>query len=521
MNWRVDLRLLRPARVPILAGITLITVLLVLAACGLAWAHAALFIACIVHLPLLLGAGIATPLHATMHRPFFALLPGGLRRMRRMAVASYTLLAVLGTLAACGIEAAAPAPAVFGLAIGLLTLACANRRQGGLPDGQRSLLNVMAGPVTGAGTSLGLLFATSVAPRLLAAMQAAPVLFLVAGTGSAATTIALGFSRRMQRERAMTPYFATTAITWTTPIFLWKPQEQLGPEARHGTCGPGPGRESRGDAVGPRLRDWLRVLDYQRPTSFGRIQIRALFTMVFFVSGCTVACGALGILSPHRPGHPAGILTTLANLTADTLARSDEFFPTLTMIGVIVIMFIIVLIPLGFSRPLLAYPLARARLAQVVFAHTGRHMLASLLVSIAAFWTCSLIGQLATGRPNPLLGLPAVARLGLTLAPLLPLLALKAYADRSAALNLAARVPGYVVSLGVALAVTATLHEWRDCLLAPAGILTSAVVTTIAAGLLRRRIARHYRSCDLTQETPFPLPAGTPVTAGRRLAFPT
>jgi hypothetical protein len=511
MNLRVYFRLLQPARtMPFVAFFTAATLLFGHVFFKLVWPRETLFVTCAVTLPLLVGAALTGMLHAVLHRPYALLLPDLLGKVRRAAALTYLALAALATLACGLIEPAAPAPAAFGLALGLLTLSCANRRLG-FP--RLKFLGLLPGSLT---VMLAwLFFHLKFAHDLLPAMQTAPWAFLVGGAGLAATTFALGFSRRTLRERATTPYFAT-AYTWASVVDKSTLRRQLREQTQfNASRGLGQKPANRNwplRTVGPRLRDWLRVLDHQRAVSPARMRVMIFAVMLAMIAGMIGGFATLGDFTGNHPFGSAVFLATLADLTAPIPTGTSDFSGSI-LIAVLVFS----LSPpmsTSFSRPLLAYPLARRRLAEVVCAHTCRQFFSELLLPLLAFWVASLLGQFASGKIHPGLGLPAIAVIVLVYAPFQPLLALNYFVRGSPGKNFAISGGAFFLGIGtVALVLLARMH-WSAAILSPVGIAASLLATAAALALLRHRIQRHYRTCDLTDEAARGTSFGAPNTAG-------
>jgi len=512
MKPRIYLRLLQPARTARFAlGYTTSAFLIGHAIFKFDW-HESLFVTGTVTLPLLFGAALTGLLHAVLHRPFAVLLPDLPRKLRRAAAVSYLALATLVTVAIALIEPTAPAPAVFGLALGLLTLSCANRRQG-FP--RIMILGVLSG-------SLALIFALLVfhlrfAHGLLPALQAAPWAFFIGGSATAAALFSFGFARRTLRERATTPYFATAytrASGIDIPAFRRQIQEETRFNFDRGIRKSRPGRDWPLSFVGPHRRDWLRVIDHQRAISPARFHIGMFSVLVIVIIIEVGMFGTLGLLHQPRSFHVADFLAVLASMTAPASAGISEL-SNLLIIAVFLPVSMPMLLGTTFSRPLLSYPLARVRLAKVVFAHTCRDLLVGLLVPSLAFWASSLAGQVANGNLHPGLGLPAMAVIVLVFVPFLPLLALQNYPGRTPARKLASRL-GLFFSFAVFLGlVTVVRLKWSHFILSPGGVFVSLLTTIAGLNLLRSRIRRHYGTCDLIDEAARTPPFGAPSATSR------
>ena len=512
MNLRVYLRLLQPLRtMPFVVFYAAVALLFIYGALiglpdshRLGWPSETLFIIGAITLPLLLGVALTASVHAVLHRPFALLLPDVSRKMRRAAAFSYLGLALVITQACHWVEPRAPEPALFGLTLGLLTLACANRRRGFPRFVRPETL-----PGTFAVVAAWLVFHLKFASALLPAMQSTPAVFFAGGCTLSAATFGFGFSRRILRERATTPYFALYT-TWSSPsTFRRYLQERMQFNASRPDRVRRTGRDWPLAAVGPRLRDWLRVLDQQLGVAPVRKQVTLFFKTVVNIGVYIAAFGTLGLFNQAQPFHLNDFFTTLGGLTAPD---PNNFF--ILIIAVTIPSSLIpMLLGQGISRPHLAYPLARTRLADLIFSHLSRDLFVGLLVPTLATWTTSLIGQAASQHFYPGLGLPAVAAILLAFSPFLPFVAMNNFPSQRAARKFASRF-GLFCFISVFLGVTTIgLTHGRALILSPAGISVSLLVTAAGLQLLRRRIRRYYATCDLTDGATWAPPFGTPTAA--------
>jgi hypothetical protein len=315
------------------------------------------------------------------------------------------------------------------------------------------------------------------------------------------TTLSLGFSRRTLRQRATTPYFAS-AYTWSALVdqsaLRRQLQEQTQFNASRGLGRQRTGRDWPFRAVGPRLRDWLRVLDHQQAVSMPKMRALSAAAMAFSLG---VAFAMLGAFEFRHGPYVTGLMTALAQLTGDadqmgSLARTGVIVVAISLCGAS--------LGMGASRPTLAYPLSRRRLADLVFLQLCRHLTVNLAVQLLAFWFCSLVGQTATQHFNPLLGLPVLLLYWLTLAPFLVLTTLAAFTARKSH----AFALQWVVCVGAAVVLQFARLDRHVFVLSPTGLTFSLLATAGTLALLRQRIRRHYAACDLTAETAFVSPFG-------------
>ncbi|HLP24905.1 MAG TPA: hypothetical protein VK477_04460, partial [Acidobacteriota bacterium] len=479
----------------------------------LAWPREALFVTCAVTLPLLAGAALTGLLHAVLHRPHALLIPDLLPKLRRAAAFAYVALAAVVTLACKLAEPAAPAVGVFGLALGLLTLSCANRRLG-FP--RLKWLGLLSGSITVA--VAWLVFHLRFAHDLLPALQAAPWAFLASGVALASMTFSLGFSRRTLRQRATTPYFAS-AYTWDVFLnratFSRQVQELNRFNVSRGIDSqPGSSRHWPLRTVGPRVRDWLRVLDHQRAISPARLRAVMFVFMVGQILGLMAMFRAFGMFTDDKTALATPLSALLATLTAPAISGQDGF-SSIMLVAVVIPPLIGVMMGNSVSRPLLSYPLGRDRLAEVVFAHAGRQLVGELISPCLALWLASFVGQVITGGYHAGFGLPVIAVIVLAYLPFLPLLALGGFGGGPRPAQFAIRGTTFFVGMAAAVWVVIARAKCVDTLLSPAGIALSLLATLGTLALLRWRIQRHYRTCDLTHEAAWATPFGAAGASGR------
>lgn len=514
MNLRRFLHLVQPARtLPFVLFFSGFALLKARAFFHLGWPREALFVTASVTLPLLAGVALTGLLHAVLHRPHALLLPDLLPKLRRAAALAYVALAALVTLACRLIEPSAPTGAVFGLSIGLLTLSCANRRLG-FP--QLKWLGLFSGSLTVA--VAWIVFHLRFAHDLLPALQVAPWAFLAGGGTLAATTFSLGFSRRTLRQRATTPYFAspyTWDVFFNRATFSRQVQEQNRFNVSRGIDSqPGSSRHWPLRTVGLRLRDWFRVLDHQRATSPQRLRAVMFVFMLGQIVGLMAMFRAFGMFTDDKTALATPLSALLANLTAPSLSGRDGF-SSIMLIAVVVPPLIGVMTGNSSSRPLLTYPLGRDRLAGVVFAHMSRQLLWELISPCLAIWLASLAGQIVAGGYQAGLGLPVIAVILLAYLPFQPLLALGGFGGGPRPAQFAIRGTTFFLGIGAAVWVLLARIKLVDAFLSPAGIVLSLLAALGTLALLRWRIQRHYRTCDLTHEAAWATPFGAAGASGR------
>lgn len=454
-------------------------------------------LAVLVALPLLLGMDLAAAAHTAMHRPFSPLLPGLPATLGRATLAAAPLCAVGVTALVAWRFPATPAAAVFGLAIGLLALPALNRRE--------LVLRVRPGRLTlnlaGLHAPLQMLlawalFAWLVGPRLILAMQAAPWLFFTGGSALAAWAFARAFARDDLRERAQTPFMSLSA-TWRVLLHTQIAVRHRAELAQHLSRASGrPSESLSGQSpawlagkVGAGTRDWLRVLWHASygatpRGSFARAQ-RGFCAMMLLQTFMLPAAGFIENLFQKSSFHFSDYLETLATLSQhDFPARNGagNFTP------LFVVAFAFVMMAGSQLRPQGHYPISRTRLARVSFANAFAQLAATLAAGTLALFLATVIGQLATGRIQPGLGLPALLCTDLALTPVLLLVAATGWWEHRGARLAALVVLGLLVFTG----------KWWSVLVAgPAGIAMAVAASALAAGVLHWQIRRYYRTCDL------------------------
>ncbi len=453
-------------------------------------------------LPLLFGLCVASAAHAAMHRPFFPLLPGGIRRLRR---ATFLTLALVAPLIAGGVASFLPVPffAVLGLAAALLALPLTNPRSNWLNirPGWRSL--VISGYI---------FFVVFGRAKLDAALHAAPWAFLLGGGAVAAWCFHCGFSPRHIRARAEIPY-NSIAGGFLTYVNFSAAQRHRQEAAQHRTrLAPGitiEGHDWPVRLVGADTRSWMRVF---RHATYGRNRHHSYLKGQFLVTLTAVFYAAfiplLGFVFSRAEGEHAFTFThywqALAGLSAPQWSPTDGGSGLIAFIqtGICATLALMVI------RPQLPYPLSRRRIARVVLTQSVGQIAVALLLPTLAFFILSLIGQLMASHYQPGLGLPSLTTLALAWLPLLPLLACTSHV-RSAAGRILLAVP-----IGITMIIaTVTRAEWSAAILTLPGLGLVAVTTTATFLLLRRRLTRHYQTCDLNTEFSSTRPSPTIAAA--------
>lgn len=487
MKLLVYLRFLRPLRSLVFIAIS------VGMAPDISWggsAHhletaTALFIVLTVALPLMLGLFIAGAAHEPMHRPFALLLPGIQRRQRAAAGYSMLVAAFATTCVVSWLFPASTATATFGLASTLIALPCLSQHR------QPGIISLLAAFFVWA------LVRVFVGAKLAMAMAAVPWLFFFGGLTISIASLVRGFSRESLRVRTRIP-FTSPQTNFCSTLFYGRSGNRMRAEMRAARnpqkADPSAaGRDWTVRSVGADTWSWMRVFSHTVYGPSRRLSpLNLRFSLVFVLAFYAALLPLLGFLG-RAPFTISEYWNELANLGA--LGSGYAYLgpaarpPLLFQAG------FCVLFSLGFARPQLAYPIARRRLADVVFGLSLTQLCSALILpALSVFGPC-LVGQLVSNHFMPGLGLPSLVALDLGLLPLLPLLACAGAARYSARRILL----GAPVAVAI-FAVTVTHAMWSRWILSAPGLALVTVATAITLLLLRWRIRHHYRTCDLLDE---------------------
>ncbi|MFZ1056772.1 MAG: hypothetical protein WAN79_13955, partial [Opitutaceae bacterium] len=138
------------------------------------------------------------------------------------------------------------------------------------------------------------------------------------------------------------------------------------------------------------------------------------------------------------------------------------------------------------------YPISRNRLARVVYGLMLVQLAIALFVPASALFLASLVGQIISSRFLPAYGLPGVSTLMIPLLVLLPLILSIVPFARSYW-----RLIGYIISIVLFSCLYDLRWHWIPFALTPLGVAAILILAAAGLALLRRRLLRHYRSCDL------------------------
>jgi len=150
------------------------------------------------------------------------------------------------------------------------------------------------------------------------------------------------------------------------------------------------------------------------------------------------------------------------------------------------------IVALSFPIPKLTYPISRDRQARVVYGLMLLQLAIALFVPASALFLASLVGQIISNRFLPALGLPGVSALMVPLLVLLPLILSIVPFARSYW-----RLIGYIISIVLFNYLNDLRWLWIPFALTPLGVAGILILAAAGLELLRRRLLRHYLSCDL------------------------
>jgi hypothetical protein len=482
MSLRQYFRLLRPfrsLRFLLLAGFLLVPFSLINR--EQRGSGAALCVVLFLWLALGLGLWLANAAHEMMHQPWFMVLPGGLRGIRRLTITGVLLSAA--ALAGLAVLAGSPfSPwAAFGLAAALLALPLTSRHLPANLTWPLCFVLIWGG-----------LFFCAFRGWLPRAMMAAPAAFLLGGLLVAAAAIARGFSRAHLRQRASTA-LRRLDDAGDAQVIPGLSREQLRqmPESA---------RRMRGWSVSIRpvtgsIWSWMRVLALGNP-------VYAAKSWWAMVGGmCLLMHLAYPFLEHFRDVWPPGGFDAARYWAR--LAGMAAVEPTGKGSSLIFFSLMLASASLTLVRPALAFPLSRVRLARAVFGLTLVQWAVPWSLVILMGWLTSLLGQAMAGSFLPGGGLPVMAaQYG---APAVLLLLILCLTAEKPALALGAAGPGRSLEQGLVFGLVFALfsgldssrHHWLPVALTPLGAAVIVVFGVGGVALLWRCVHRHYRGCDL------------------------
>lgn len=453
------------------------------------------FFAFATALPLLLGFSIANVAHEPMHRPFFPLLPNGLRRLHRSTAIA---VAAFGAIVAGCVTLLDPAispAASFGLAIALLALPCVERHR-------------HANGLGGRLVAIVLWFALSytLTDHLRPAMLAQPWAFFVAGVAIAAAALKHAFARRHLRERTGTFFVPPERMLALFYAFDGVTRARIGDEQRRQAQTRTRGARSAGRnwpvrRVGESTREWMRVFlhavaGWRRGGTYASRQFALIALLTLYAFGLPLFARLMGRLM-EKP-VTSGYAEMLAQMTGSiSSAASGNPALSLTLLGFLPLLHpgIAALMVLLVPQPQLPYPISRERIARVVFALSLLQWGLALAIPGTIIWLASVVGQFASGVHQPALGVEGILATDLLLAFALPLIACGGTFQRALP-----RIGWWlVVGLGTVAAVFLR-DRWLPFALSPAGVALALAASAGAILLLRSMLLRRFRTADLRFE---------------------
>ena len=444
------------------------------------------FVTLCLLLPLTLGSLLIAPLHEVAHRSSLPLLPGADRQLFRSHAIAFAGAALLLCGLAFWLVSIIPTPAACGLILAALALPLLNPHQGKTVDGNR---------IFGLTVILGLIFVILARTQLVALSHAAPWLLFVAGLSFTHICFRLGFARGRLRVRSANPfYFAPqSTLLFVGTDILQHAQAESSRLAEQRSA-----RRSA-DWTAPAFRDtlrnWLRIVHQAR---FGKTRwSRSGFSIFTATLAGTIAAFPVAALwyagTDLHQWEAYCRFTVAAARTSGEIANSDirQFFVLVPQVG-----FTVALVgAIVAAIPAAAFPLARTRLADVLFLSFERRVILALAGSAAA--TALLLTVMSTFAGVPwqpallqrFLPLPGLALVAINLLPV------AMFSRRTIA-----RIGfGLLIFPGYIIATFAALFRDSGSAFSPAyafGLATLALGSVVFAWSSFRR---HYRTCDLNR----------------------
>jgi len=487
MNPRAYLRLLRPVRS--LLGICSFGLIAFGAAnvvfhCDWPTSH---LLGLTVSLPLILGFFLGGAAHEPMHRPFILLLPDGPRQLRNATAIALLLCAAVVTGLAARAALRVPLAAVFGLAAGLIALPCADRRHRG-----RGFAWLF-----GALLAWGL-FCSFAAPLLRPALLAAPAAFCVGGLGLAAASLRYGFSRQDLRARANLPFRPLQSLVVPIRVDGARLEREFVRQ-----CSDSPsGRDWNVKRVGSTTRAWMAVDRHAMSGGYPRWCRSPMLLLWVVILAEYLGLPLLGFLFAGKASAAAygSCLAQWAAIRIDLsgIPSASRLAGLMTSMSAGIPPLLTLIVAINFPLPKLAYPLSRDRLARVVYGLMLLQLGIALVVPASALFLASLVGQFCSHRFLPAFGIPGVSALTLPLLALLPLILSLVPFSRSYR-----RFAGYIAAVVLLSILNDFRRQWIPLALSPLGLAGVLILAAAGLVLLRWRLRRHYRTCDLLDSSSF------------------
>ncbi|MGA2691475.1 MAG: hypothetical protein ABSF76_03835 [Opitutaceae bacterium] len=481
MNPRVHLCLLRPVRSLIgIASIACVAFGAGHALFRLDWPTSRL-LGLAVTLPLVIGFYLGGAAHEPMHRPFILLLPDGPRRLRNATALAVLFFAAVVTGLAAWAAPRVPLSAVFGLAAGLIAFPCADRRHRA-----RGFAWLLAAPLAWG------LFCALAALLLRPAMISAPAAFCFGGLALAAASLLYGFSRQNLRARAELPFRPLQSLLIPVRTDAAQLERESSCQRAHSVLG----RDWNVKKVAPTTLAWMAVDRHAESGAYPRWSRSPMLLLWAAIMAVYFGLPLLGFLFDGK-AFAADYGACLAQLAANRVDLSQV--PSASRLaGLMTSMssgmppLFALIVALSFPIPKLTYPISRDRQARVVYGLMLLQLAIALFVPASALFLASLVGQIISNRFLPALGLPGVSALMVPLLVLLPLILSIVPFARSYW-----RLIGYIISIVLFNYLNDLRWLWIPFALTPLGVAGILILAAAGLELLRRRLLRHYLSCDL------------------------
>lgn len=486
MNARAYFTILRPGRTLFASALYVGFVYVWLITLFRAPAAEALWLTLALFGPAVLGILLLGPLHEVMHRSAFPLLPDARRQLRRWHLRALSVVALLFFIPAVLFVDTIPAAALLGLiAAGLsLPLLTSRRRVMGQLRLHSFVFILAAIAVAAAGR-----------PALIAACQHAPWWVLIAGFAVAYGCVRIGFSATQTGNRWRDPeqFCLQSRMPFVGTEIMLHAQQQLRQRALEGNDRPI--RQWDTVAVGPTLREWVRVTHHarfgqmSRLRLFGRLTLAGILLMplilgVFFVASKLISDDTLfadiyRLLVAASPvagltrQPPVGMVLLLSPLAAYGFA---------------------LLAAVNAATPTLPFPIARDRVARALCLDAARLGTGVYAANFLGTALTLFIASRFAGEP---FGGGVVQKLVASYAvlPATLLFGLGFLSLRPGVVRFSAAI---AFGLAGVLAVVGANLYFTSFLLSPTGLLACAATTALSGWGCWRVIRRHYQTCDLT-----------------------
>ena len=487
MNLRAYLTILRPGRTLFAAALFVGFVYLWLSTLFHAPAPEALWLTLALFGPAVLGILLLGPLDEVMHRSVFPLLPDARRQLRRWHLRALTVTAIILFVPAVIFADTIPAAALLGLIVAGLSLPLLNSRHRVMGQLRLHSLLLILG---------GIALAATGRPALIAACQHAPWAVLIAGFALAYGCFRIGFSVTHTGNRWRDP--AQFCLQSTLPFVGTDISLLVGQQMRQQTHegNDQTARDWNTAAVGPSLRDWVRVTHHAR---FGNMS-RLRHLVQFGFGGIIMVPLMLGVFFAMAKIISAD--TTFAEIYR-MLATAGRNFGRITRPESGMVFILSPLAAYGFAllaavtaaTPALAFPIARERLAGSLFLDATRLVVAVYAANFLGTALSLYVASQIAGETFE----PAMLHKLLAAYAVLPPTILFGLGVLLLRHGFARFMGANAYGLVCVLAVVGANHLFTDFVLSPLGWLSCIAATAVSVWLSWLAMRRHFRTCNLLQ----------------------